>query len=719
MIEDLKQLLSRNDLSEEVQLILKRIIAQNDYHSLKAIQEIANKLPDLILIFQKDSNGDIRLKFVNNAIISNTKGFYKDKLGLTHQEIYENEPTYFLLGIRRVLESGIPIQEKIFWKVSKISEKRWFDTDCVQINENTVLIKARDITEDINIQEELKVREQQYEEFYERIKAAEIALQQSEQEYKIIFDHSPISLWEEDYSEIKKNFEELKKEGITDIREYLNNHPQKLEKLIKLVQVVNVNETSVKLFKAESKEDFLIGLGSFFDQDSRSSFQEEMIALFNGATEFQIESPGRKLTGEHIDTLVKIFIPKGFEDSLSKVLISVIDITELKKVEERFKQLFEFSPVAMWEEDLSEFNNYFKNLRNQGIVDFQDYFNDNPEEVKNLLDLVKILDVNKACLDLYGTSDKQHLIDSIHKIFGKDSLHVFLDATLQLMGGVKIVEMENINYNIATGKRMYVNFRSTRISDKYGKETKGIVTIIDISERKQLEEIRVELEQRRENFIYMTSHELRTPLTVSKGYCTFLLSKLENIPPDILEKSLITIQSNLDRLERLIGGFNNLIQIQKGTLEIQKKEFTLIEEINDIFSLYKERLGNNFEISSHKHHELLTFLGDKDRIREVFENIIENAIKHTDKERTKIQASYEIHSGKIIIKVSDNGAGIESENLEKIFKQFVSIPTIYAVTGTGIGLYLAKWIIEAHGGSITAESPGVDKGSVFTVILPI
>ena len=217
----------------------------------------------------------------------------------------------------------------------------------------------------------------------------------------------------------------------------------------------------------------------------------------------------------------------------------------------------------------------------------------------------------------------------------------------------------------------------------------------------------------------MTSHELRTPLTVSKGYCTFLLSKLENIPPDILEKSLITIQSNLDRLERLIGGFNNLIQIQKGTLEIQKKEFTLIEEINDIFSLYKERLGNNFEISSHKHHELLTFLGDKDRIREVFENIIENAIKHTDKERTKIQASYEIHSGKIIIKVSDNCAGIESENLEKIFKQFVSIPTIYAVTGTGIGLYLAKWIIEAHGGSITAESPGVDKGSVFTVILPI
>ena len=719
MIEEIKQLLTKNDLSEEVKLILQNILSQNENYTTKIIQEIANKILDPVLIYQKDNNGDIRLKFVNEATNSITEGFYEDKLGLTPQEIYEEGLSDFILRIRSAFDSGIAIQGKIYWEVSKTREKKWFSYDCMKIDENTVLVKSKDITEDMNIQEELKIREQQYKTFYERTKAAEIALQRSEQEYRIIFDNSPISLWEEDYSEIKQLFDVLKKEGVNNLQEYLDDQPQLLEKLIKLVRVVNVNETSLKLFKAERKEDFFDGLGSFFDEDSRSSFQEEMIALFNGATEFQIESPGRKLTGEHIDTLVKISIPKGFENSLSKVLISVIDITELKKVEQKFRELFELSPVAMWEEDVSEFNNYFKILRNQGIEDFQEYFKVHPEEIEKLPGLVKILDVNKACLDLFGASDKQHLIDSRDKIYRKDSLPVFLDAAILLTGGEKMVEMENINYNIKTGKGMHVSFRSTMVLDQFGEKSKGIVTIIDISERKKLEKTRVELEQRRENFIYMTSHELRTPLTVSKGYCTFLLSKLEKIPSDMLEKSLITIQSNLDRLERLIGGFNNMIQIQKGVLEIQKKEFNLIEEFNDIFSLYKERLGNNFEISPHIKHESLTFFGDKDRIREAFENIIENAIKQTDKERTKIKVTYEIQSVNIVIKVSDNGAGIEFENLEKIFEQFVSIPTIHSVTGTGIGLYLAKWIIEAHGGKIKAESLGVGKGSTFTVILPI
>ena len=110
--------------------------------------------------------------------------------------------------------------------------------------------------------------------------------------------------------------------------------------------------------------------------------------------------------------------------------------------------------------------------------------------------------------------------------------------------------------------------------------------------------------------------------------------------------------------------------------------------------------------------------GDTEQLRQVFYNILDNAIKHSSKDQRKIKVKYKILTDHIHFQVSDNGAGIAQEDLGRIFNQFVSISTEYSTGGTGIGLYLCQKIVEAHGGQITAQSEGKGRGATFTFDLP-
>ena len=110
--------------------------------------------------------------------------------------------------------------------------------------------------------------------------------------------------------------------------------------------------------------------------------------------------------------------------------------------------------------------------------------------------------------------------------------------------------------------------------------------------------------------------------------------------------------------------------------------------------------------------------GDRNHLQQVMENIIGNAIKQTSPNLREIIITLKALAKTIQIEVRDNGAGIAKENLKKIFKQFISINTDYSVTGTGLGLFISRRIVEAHGGSINAQSEGVGKGSTFVIDLP-
>jgi PAS domain S-box-containing protein len=179
-------------------------------------------------------------------------------------------------------------------------------------------------------------------------KEAEAALRDSEENYHRFFEYSAIPIWREDYSEIKDHIDELKDAGVTDFREYFETHKDDVNHLASHIKVLDINQKSVELFNAESKDDVIKSMLFYFNEESLDVFKEELIVLAEGGKQFDCEMPIRTLSGE-IKTLdLHLSVVKGYEDTLSNVLVSYIDITDRKLAgkllansETRYRRLFE------------------------------------------------------------------------------------------------------------------------------------------------------------------------------------------------------------------------------------------------------------------------------------------------------------------------------------------------------------------------------------------
>jgi PAS domain S-box-containing protein len=167
-------------------------------------------------------------------------------------------------------------------------------------------------------------------------KQAEAALTTSEKRYRSLFEDSPISLWEEDFSAVKRQLDNLTQSGITDFRAYFDLHPEVLKDLVASVLITEVNRSTLDLYGANCKEELLEKFKHLLT-DGRI-FTEELIAIAHGQTQFVLEIPIRTLQGENKQVFLKLSVLSGFEDTYSKVLVSMLDITERKQAELLLKE---------------------------------------------------------------------------------------------------------------------------------------------------------------------------------------------------------------------------------------------------------------------------------------------------------------------------------------------------------------------------------------------
>jgi len=180
---------------------------------------------------------------------------------------------------------------------------------------------------------------------------AESGLKESHQRYLSMFENSPISLWEEDFSQVKVALDQLKKDGVKDIREYFDSNPDVVAEMVSSVRVVNVNMATLKLFKERGKKKFWQGLTSIFCKESYKAAIAQFIAIYEGKTTFECETVNQTLFGNTINVFLKWTVMPGHEDTYSKILVSIIDFTKrkqaevaLKGSEDLFKNLAENSP---------------------------------------------------------------------------------------------------------------------------------------------------------------------------------------------------------------------------------------------------------------------------------------------------------------------------------------------------------------------------------------
>ncbi|CAG0977600.1 partial Phytochrome-like protein cph1, partial [Anaerolineae bacterium] len=164
-------------------------------------------------------------------------------------------------------------------------------------------------------------------------------LVESERRYRLVFENSPVSIWEEDFSGVHALFDSLRQEGVTDIEAHFEQHPATLERCARLVKVTDVNEAALVLHRASDKEALLSGLITTFTPESFATFRRELVCLWNGGTEIAEEAIVRTLQGERRNVSVYFSVCPGYEHTLSKVLVSLIDITQRKAAEQEILQL--------------------------------------------------------------------------------------------------------------------------------------------------------------------------------------------------------------------------------------------------------------------------------------------------------------------------------------------------------------------------------------------
>jgi len=235
-----------------------------------------------------------------------------------------------------------------------------------------------------------------------------------------------------------------------------------------------------------------------------------------------------------------------------------------------------------------------------------------------------------------------------------------------------------------------------------------------------------ELNEMKQKFIAITSHELRTPICCISSYVELLDISLKGGIEDKPESILEEIRFILREWTELINEMYDLAAADRGSLDIRKEEFDLVECINlvkrEYLPVFKKRKQ---DIIFNPQKQNLLFYGDKRRIRQAVKELVVNAIKFTP-DCGKIEIELFSREDKIKILVKDTGIGIPSDKVKKIFKSFYEVQdsshhftshSDFMGGGLGIGLALVKEIMASHGGSIEVETR-INKGSTFIITLP-
>ncbi len=254
--------------------------------------------------------------------------------------------------------------------------------------------------------------------------------------------------------------------------------------------------------------------------------------------------------------------------------------------------------------------------------------------------------------------------------------------------------------------------RATLAPISSSKTTSGMVVLLeDITEAKRLEEAK-------SDFISAISHELRTPLTTIKGYVSLLLNPKSQFNEEKRKEFLKAIERQADKLAQMINELLDVSRIEAGRIELKKQPVSLENLIKKVIANFHLSVRRRtFQVNFSPELPLINI--DPERIEQVFNNIIDNALKYSPPDKPVIIKGWR-EKNRILVMVEDFGPGIAPSEIPYIFEKFhrVDRKLTREVEGTGLGLYIAKNLVEAHEGEIWVESK-VNQGSKFFVVLPI
>jgi diguanylate cyclase (GGDEF)-like protein len=313
------------------------------------------------------------------------------------------------------------------------------------------------------------------------------------QDEEQMFEVAPVSLWLEDYSQVRALFEEWRAKGLTDLRTYLRADVGRIKACSGRIRVLKVNRRTLSLFAAADLAHLVANLDRIFRDDMLATHVEELAQLWDGSTEFASHTVNYDLHGRRLDIQLRGIVLPGCEATWERVLVAIEDVTEREQARRRLavsetyaRGLFEHSPVSLWVEDFSSVKRLMDELRDRGISDFRVFTDVHPEFVDRCMSEIRVLDVNQHTLELFAAPDKATLLRRFGDIFRDGMRQHFREQLVDLWDGRLFQRREVVNYSL-NGSELNVHLQFSVLPGCERDWSLVQVALTDITARKKAE----------------------------------------------------------------------------------------------------------------------------------------------------------------------------------------------------------------------------------------
>ncbi|HJX97485.1 MAG TPA: ATP-binding protein [Chthoniobacterales bacterium] len=309
--------------------------------------------------------------------------------------------------------------------------------------------------------------------------------------------------------------------------------------------------------------------------------------------------------------------------------------------------------------------------------------------------------MNPAFCDLFGVGE-----DAL----GSPLLESVRDPAIERIVGQALRQRKPGHGHLVIGRREF-EMTSVPMGTDNGEINGAVVLFHDITELKRADEIR-------RDFVANVSHELRTPLSILRGYIETMMDD-PKMPRAECARILEVMNQHSKRLGLLANDLLTLAQLESGKSTLETSEIDLLRFFNDLVRDWNKKFAaKNLKTVTNVADDCPSIRADEARLREVFDNLLDNAVKYSNK-NGEIRLGAEHRGGVIALSVSDDGIGISAEDLPRIFERFYRADKARSreLGGTGLGLSIVKHIVQLHDGTVEAESVP-EKGATIRVFLP-
>jgi len=428
----------------------------------------------------------------------------------------------------------------------------------------------------------------------------------------------------------------------------------------------------------------------------------------------------------------EFFLPIGILLLVIAVLYAVLirrrrqHTTDLRSSEIRYRSFFEEAPISLWEHDYSRLKEYLESLRFHDPEEFAKHFQKNPAAIFAGMKTIRVLDANRASVELFKSRDRQELIDKLPRIFRRDSFPAFGAGFVELARGGTSFSHETVAYDL-DGLRLNVILRWSIAPGSEQNLDRILVSVLDVTPQRQAaEKMRRAMQEAEQaslaksEFLANMSHEIRTPMNGIIGLAELIHdTDLTPAQHDYLDG----IQTSADSLLDIINDILDLSKIEAGKMALETNDISLSETVERVVQTLSLRarekgLEMAYRIAPNLPDALI---GDPVRLKQILINLVSNAVKFTKRGGVTVNISPEAKTEEKIdlhIAVRDTGIGVPVPKQQQIFPAIsqADSSTTRQYGGTGLGLSITSHLAQMMDGRIWLESTE-GEGSTFHVVV--